>query len=116
MTELKDEHLEVISKNKSRKLIFIDIYKENSNAIILIKDNAGGIKESIKSKIFEPYFTTKHQSIGTGIGLYMSHDIVTNHLKGSISASNKKYIYQDIKYIGAKFTIELSLKNINTRK
>ena len=99
-----------------KKLIFISVYRKEEDIIIEIKDNAKGIKKEIINRIFEPYYTTKHQSKGTGIGLYMCQNIVTNHLKGSISASNKKYIYQDIKYIGAKFTIELSLKNINTRK
>ena len=99
------------SKNKSRKLIFIDIYKENSNAIILIKDNAGGIKESIKSKIFEPYFTTKHQSIGTGIGLYMSLEMVTKHMNGLIEVQNTTYLYEKEEFKGACFKLTLPLKN-----
>ncbi len=101
----------LVEKAQEDKLIFINTYKKESILCIEILDNAGGIKEQIIDKIFEPYFTTKHQSIGTGIGLYMSHDIVTNHLKGSITASNEVYIYEDVKYKGAKFTIKIALNN-----
>ncbi|MEA2099921.1 MAG: HAMP domain-containing sensor histidine kinase, partial [Campylobacterota bacterium] len=46
----------------SRKLIFINIYREDSNVIIEIRDNGGGVPKNIIAKVFEPYFTTKHQS------------------------------------------------------
>ncbi|NQY93341.1 MAG: PAS domain-containing protein, partial [Campylobacteraceae bacterium] len=58
------------------KYIFITTYIKNSNAMIEIKDNAGGIPLSIINKIFEPYFTTKHKSLGTGLGLYMTQQII----------------------------------------
>ena len=99
----------LLEKESEDKLIIINTYKKDKNLCIEIIDNAGGIKENIIEKIFEPYFTTKHQSVGTGIGLYMSQDIVTNHLKGSMKVSNEDYIYEGINYTGAKFSIELSL-------
>ena len=93
-----------------RKLILINAFEENHEVVILIKDNAGGIPPDIISRVFEPYFTTKHQSQGTGIGLYMSEEIITKHLKGRIEASNETFKYDNIEYIGAVFKIILDIK------
>ena len=91
------------------KFIFIDVYKKENTLILTIKDNAGGIKEEIINKIFEPYFTTKQKKQGTGIGLYMSNEIIKKHMNGNISVLNKEYLFNDIKYMGAEFTIELPI-------
>ncbi|GAB6044450.1 hypothetical protein JCM11957_00480 [Caminibacter profundus] len=72
---------------------------------IEIEDNAGGIPETIKDKIFEPYFTTKFQSQGTGIGLYMSRVIITQHFNGDIFVRNSER--------GAVFTIQWSMEENN---
>ena len=95
--------------NYEQKVIFITVYKEKNLLILKIKDNAGGIKEEIINRIFEPYFTTKHKSQGTGIGLYMSIEIIKKHMNGELSVVNKEYIYNNIKCKGAQFTIELPL-------
>ncbi len=73
--------------------------------LITIEDNGGGIPLDAMSKIFEPYFTTKHQSQGTGLGLHMSYKIVTENLQGKIYAANTQR--------GAKFFIELPLGLVN---
>jgi two-component system, NtrC family, sensor kinase len=96
-----------LNKNE-RKLIFIETYQKNNYSYIKIKDNAGGVPEDIIDRIFEPYFTTKHQSQGTGIGLYMSEEIVRNHLNGKLSVSNKEYMFDGFSYMGACFTIEIT--------
>ena len=90
-----------------KRLIFINAYMENKEIIIEIKDNAKGINEEIIDRIFEPYFTTKHQSQGTGIGLYMCQNIIENHLNGTLSVCNEDYMYKNILYRGAKFTIRI---------
>jgi len=83
----------------------------NSCVKITIKDNAGGIKESNLSKIFDAYFTTKHQSQGTGIGLYMTYQIILKHLSGHIEVKNDIFTYENKEYKGAEFTIMLPFPN-----
>ncbi len=74
---------------------------------ISLKDNAGGIKEKRFDKIFEPYFTTKHKSVGTGIGLFMTKEIIEKQMQGSIHSTNVHWQYKNHKFYGAMFIIEL---------
>ncbi len=99
--ETKEKH--------QRRLIFIDIYKKENNAIIKIKDNGGGIPDDIIEKIFEPYFTTKHQSQGTGIGLYMTEEMIIKHMYGTISVENNEFEFESKSYKGACFTVTLPI-------
>ena len=98
---------ELIKKDQNEKIIIIDMYKKDNEIKLIIKDNAGGIKENILSRVFEPYFTTKHKSQGTGIGLYMSQEIIVKHMKGSIIVYNEEFSHNGIKYKGATFEITL---------
>ena len=75
--------------NIEQKEISISIKRDNNFAIIKFKDNAGGIKEEDIYKIFEPYFTTKHTSSGTGLGLFMSKMICEKGLNASLNVSSK---------------------------
>ena len=81
--------------------IYIIVSKDEQRAKVIIKDNAGGIDEDKIGKIFDPYFTTKHQSIGTGMGLHSSYNIVVNDLNGELYAQNGDH--------GAEFFIEIPL-------
>jgi len=96
-------------KNITKKLIFISTESINNKAIIKIKDNAGGIQSEILPKIFEPYFTTKHKSQGTGLGLHMTYNLIVDGMDGTIEALNQTYTYEDEKYTGAEFIITLPM-------
>lgn len=87
---LKNSQEAFLLHNIEEKIINISLYNKNENIIIDIKDNAGGIAEDIKNKIFDPYFSTKHQTQGTGLGLYLSLEIITKYFNGSILADNIK--------------------------
>ncbi|TLP40810.1 PAS domain-containing sensor histidine kinase [Arcobacter arenosus] len=90
-----------------KRYLFITIKEENKKVYIELKDNAGGIKEDILPKIFEPYFTTKHKSKGTGIGLYMAYKLITESMNGDIDVENISYLYEDKEFTGALFKIVL---------
>jgi PAS domain S-box-containing protein len=102
---------DALKTKEDKKLIFISSKIEKDKVIIIFKDNAGGIPSSILPKIFEPYFTTKHQSQGTGLGLSMTYKLIVDGMSGTIEADNIKYTYENQEYIGAKFTIKLPFKN-----
>ena len=91
------------------RFIFITTSTKDNKVIITLKDNAGGIKEDILPRIFEPYFTTKHQSQGTGLGLHMTYNLIVEGMDGTIEANNVSYEYEGKKYVGAVFTITLPL-------
>ncbi len=94
-------------QNINPKLILIDTYLEKNNVIISIQDNAGGIPNDIINNIFEPYFTTKHKSQGTGLGLYMTHQMIHDHMNGKIEIVNNDFTYENDDYTGALFKVIL---------
>ncbi len=96
-------------KHIARQYIKITIDKSTSHLIVKFFDNAGGIDKSIIGNIFDPYFTTKHKAQGTGIGLYMSKEIIQKHMQGSLSVSNKGFYIKNEEQFGACFSIALPL-------
>lgn len=82
--------------------IQILVRREEGKALLQISDNGGGIPENILSLLFQPYVTSKGEQ-GTGVGLYMCHTIVVQHMKGSIDAENRDG--------GAVFSIRLNLES-----
>lgn len=104
LTNSKEAFLE---RNIENRVIFIESKKKNGFLIIKVKDSAGGIKQDIIEKIFEPYFTTKHQYQGTGIGLYMCQEIIDKHMNGTINVENVKYEYDGHELKGSMFTIKI---------
>jgi signal transduction histidine kinase len=85
------------SETKQRQ-IELFLYKKEDSVIIRICDNAGGIPDDIIDKIFNPYFSTKEEKNGTGLGLYMSKLIIQKHANASLNVYNEKE--------GAVFEIE----------
>ncbi|MFA9373739.1 MAG: rhodanese-like domain-containing protein [Poseidonibacter sp.] len=100
----------VEKNNINNRYVFINQKVENNKIIIIFKDNGNGICESIKSKIFEPYFTTKHKSQGTGLGLNLTHNLVKEIFNGSIEVNNVDFEHESKKYQGAEFKLIIPIK------
>lgn len=79
-----------LSRNISDPKVSIDVRSISKEYHISICDNAGGIDENIMDKIFNPYFTTKHKSQGTGLGLYISKKIIEQNMYGRLEVNNTK--------------------------
>ncbi|RXK02992.1 histidine kinase [Arcobacter sp. CECT 8989] len=79
--------------------INIEIKGGESYAVVKVEDNAGGVREEILDKIFDPYFTTRHKTQGTGIGLYMAKNIIERNMHGFINVRNNDH--------GAIFTVKV---------
>lgn len=92
-----------IENNITQKEIVIVTKKDTYFAIVTIKDNAGGIQKENIENIFEPYFTTKHTSSGTGLGLFMSKMIIEQAFNGTIEFENTQN--------GVIFTFKIPLNN-----
>lgn len=87
----------LIERAVAKPVIKVTILYENGTAVLKVQDNAGGIPEDIIGLIFAPYFTTKEEGKGSGIGLYMSKMIIDEHFGGSITVRNTEE--------GAEFTV-----------
>ena len=90
---------DAVNSHTGEKWIKVSILDSDGSTIITVEDSGGGIKDENINKVFEPYFTTKFESQGVGIGLYMSKMIVEESLGGRLSVINTQK--------GAKFTIRL---------
>jgi len=104
LNNAKDALLSKLSKKENTNfdaLIKISLTHEEKNLKIEISNNGDNIKEDIIDRIFEPYFTTKFEHQGTGIGLYMTKSIIETNMKGKIEVENIKD--------GVKFIITLSI-------
>lgn len=96
---LKNAEDALLENNTKEPTITIEAFCNDKNKILLISDNAGGIPVEILPKIFDPYFSTKLEKEGTGLGLYMSKTIIEEHCSGKLRVSNDEN--------GALFMIEL---------
>jgi len=89
----------LIERKIEAKEIVLSLHSDESHIVLTIEDNAGGIPEAIIGQIFDPYFSTKSERNGTGLGLYMSHVIIQKHNHGKIRVENGER--------GARFTITI---------
>jgi len=96
LSNAKDE---LIERDIKERKIIITLKKINDKYVVTISDNAGGIIKEVLPRVFDPYFTTKEQGKGTGIGLYMAKMIIEKNMDGKLSARNLKD--------GAEFRIEV---------
>ncbi|MDR2099643.1 MAG: PAS domain S-box protein [Campylobacteraceae bacterium] len=89
------------------RVLKISSVREGNFTILSVADNAGGIESTIADKIFEPYFTTKHANLGTGLGLYIVKTIIEESMDGRVCVKNENG--------GAKFIIKIpAVKETNT--
>jgi len=104
LSNSKDALLSNIDTHHER-YVFIDLYKtkDEESITLIIKDNGNGIPQEIMPKIFDQNFTTKENQGGTGIGLFMTKEIIEKHMHASIEVSNCAYMYKQTKHKGAKF-------------
>ncbi len=107
MINLLNNAKDALKDKEGKRLILIDIYEKNKKAFIIIKDTAGGIDLDDINTIFNAYFTTKGEK-GTGIGLYMSKNIIEKSFDSTIEVENSTFIYEEEEFKGAKFTITFS--------
>ncbi len=99
---LKNSQDNFITNKTAHPLIKIRTRDTESSVCIEIEDNGGGIAKELLERIFDPYFSTKDEKNGTGLGLYMSKTIIEDHHKGCLRVMN----YED----GVCFCIELPKK------
>ena len=99
----------LVETKQNEPLILITTQIEENSILIKMKDNAEGIPEDILPKIYEPYFTTKHQSQGTGLGLHMTYRLITEAMNGKIETTNVEFKYENKLYKGVEFKIILDM-------
>lgn len=102
--------------DKNDRIIKIIVNTFQNHLVVNIVDNGGGIPRNVLPKIFEPYYTTKYKSAGTGIGLYMSKQIIEKHMNGEISCENLVLKIKNNKVFNCSlFTIKIPLENKNKK-
>ncbi len=87
---IKNSEDAILENAISQPMITISTFKKEDNWILTVEDNAGGIPEAIINNIFDPYFSTKKEKNGTGLGLYMSKTIIEDHCNGTLKARSDK--------------------------
>jgi len=107
LMNLFNNAIEVLEDRSGERWIEISSYREGDNLILQICDNGGGIPEAVLPNIFEKYVTTKHSKGGSGLGLYMSRELIQKRLGGMLDVHNTEE--------GACFVLTLSIRKEENR-
>ncbi len=94
-------------EDKKIEIIVQEMHGKHPAVNIYFADNGGGIEQHIIDRVFEPYFTTKHKATGTGIGLYMSKQIIEAQMSGEVTVRNAQKEFDDKAYMCAEFKIAI---------
>jgi len=94
--------IDILKEREQERNIIVTAYQDSEQTYIVVQDNAGGVSEEIINHIFDPYFSTKKEKHGMGLGLYMSKLIIQEHCDGTLDVHNSDE--------GAVFTITLPLE------
>ena len=92
-------------KTVEKPLVIVSTEKSEYHIIIKVSDNGTGMTEATKTKIFQPFFTTKPTGEGTGLGLSLAYDIVTKGQGGTIEC-------ESVEGVGTTFIIKLPIQNL----
>ena len=82
--------INLITKSICYPKITISTFFRQQKGVLRICDNGGGIPKNIAKKVFEPYYSTKDEKNGAGLGLYMSKIIIEKHHSGLLKMMNQK--------------------------
>ena len=113
ISNIINNSIEILSKKEEKSYILLTLDKKKDEIEIKIADNGGGIKYDMIDNVFDIYSTTKHQYTQTGIGLYVTYNIIVNSLDGDIEVNNIESKYKDELFKGCEFTLTLptNIKN-----
>ncbi|WP_460925016.1 sensor histidine kinase [Pontibacter brevis] len=75
--------------------VTVSTHKQEGQVEIRVRDNGTGMPESVKSKVFQPFFTTKPTGQGTGLGLSLSYDIITKGHGGEMRVASEEGEWSD---------------------
>jgi len=98
----------LLARSVSAPVITVTSQRLQDMIVIIMEDNGGGIAADIADKVFDPYFTTKHKSQGTGLGLYISKQIIEGNFNGTIEAESCSD--------GTRFRIVVPMKGIDVQR
>ena len=99
MTILGNAREVLLSRPVADPLVEVRCSAREGHAVVTIQDNGGGIPQEVINRIFDPYYTTKFMSQGTGLGLFMCKTVIERVMHGSLTVRNTEQ--------GAEFTITL---------